>query len=136
MRRRTMPVLLGLVAAALLGSGTAGASSGLELSVATGELARVRADSTSITFTDSARISSANCQVQTTRSLHRTIRKSTGFLYGVLTDVRFRNCSGGQITAIAATLPWHSSFQSFAGTLPNPTSLRYALAGVSILVEV
>ncbi|MGN6189507.1 MAG: hypothetical protein ACTHOE_11445 [Conexibacter sp.] len=44
-------------------------------------------------------------------------------------------CREGSATILAETVPWEVTYQSFSGTLPNITSVRYALLGAAFQVE-
>ena len=44
-------------------------------------------------------------------------------------------CSEGNATILAESLPWEVTYQSFSGTLPTITGVRYALIGAAFQVE-
>jgi len=63
------------------------------------------------------------CHVTLEGSLHsRTIRKVEGTLIGYITRVQTGQCNLGT-TILTETLPWHISYISFSGTLPEITLL-------------
>jgi hypothetical protein len=76
-----------------------------------------------------------NCQVTLEGSLHaRTIAKVAGSLIGYITAARLGPCSSGRATILTETLPWHARYKSFAGTLPNITSVRIDVINASFRV--
>lgn len=69
------------------------------------------------------------CQVTLEGSFHaRTITKSVGTLVGAVTRVDIKNetCTNG--TAVVRNLPWHITYEGFAGTLPNITQVFLLLS--------
>lgn len=90
------------------------------------------------------------CQITLEGSFHsRTIVKSVGTLIGYITAARSKNesCTGGRmwlyngterlgVTTLETSLPWHVTYEGFAGTLPNITSLRILFRGVRLLTEI
>jgi hypothetical protein len=78
----------------------------------------------------------ARCAVTLEGSFHsRTITKTTNALLGYVTRAIVGPCSAGAATVLTATLPWHITYQSFAGTLPNITRVRILLVNASFLIE-
>jgi hypothetical protein len=82
------------------------------------------------------------CEVTLHSSLHRTIAKTVGALAGFLTEVRIGACGpdGGvtrvnSVTILPANLPWHLTYVSFAGTLPDITSIRLETVRSEFLIE-
>jgi hypothetical protein len=76
------------------------------------------------------------CEVTLEGSLHsRTIAKSGGSLIGYITRADLGPCSSGAATILRETLPWHVRYKSFAGTLPNITSMRIDVINSSFRVR-
>jgi hypothetical protein len=76
--------------------------------------------------------SNASCPVTLQGSFHsRTMAKVANALIGFVSRASVRgqssagNCTGGTATVLQASLPWHLTYRSFSGTLPN-------ISGVSI----
>jgi hypothetical protein len=74
-------------------------------------------------------------------SLHgRTLAKSAGTLIGYIMRARTSRCSVGTAVLLspedgqATTLPWHIRYDSFSGTLPNITRVRWHIVGLSYRV--
>lgn len=44
-------------------------------------------------------------------------------------------CTGGSITMLTATLPWHLQYESYQGTLPRMTSIAVRLVNANIEIE-
>jgi len=107
-----------------LATGAAGANRSIVLSPAEGELGRVEARSTALTFTDPEASFSLICEVTRTLRLNRSIAKTAGVQVGSVTAVEVRNCRGGAIKFLTETLPWRITYVSFAGTLPAISELR------------
>ncbi|MFL5909756.1 MAG: hypothetical protein ACJ768_04200 [Gaiellaceae bacterium] len=67
----------------------------------------------------------------------RTVAKRVGAVIGrvIRADVRgglaAGECTNGSVRANTETLPWDIAYDSFAGTLPNITSVRLSLVGAS-----
>lgn len=138
MHNRSHMLLAALIAALIalsLAATSASASRGLELSVAEGSLGRVRHDYTALTFSEPGAAFRVICEFTRTVSLHRSIGKSAGTLVGLVNEIAVRNCRGGTIILLTATLPWHIRYVSFTGTLPNITSLRLQTTDVAILFQ-
>jgi hypothetical protein len=65
----------------------------------------------------------------------RTFTKVSGSLLGFVTRAIMNEAAcRGSATArvLAETLPWHVRYDSFEGTLPNITGLRYQIIGMAI----
>jgi hypothetical protein len=74
------------------------------------------------------------CRVTLEGSFHSaTIRKIAGTLIGAITKgiVDSNNCRGTnephRLTIQQETLPWHLTYESFSGTLPNITAIQFLL---------
>lgn len=74
------------------------------------------------------------CQFTLEASLHsrRAITKVGGVLVGYLTSANVGTCAEGQATVLRETLPWHLRYGSFAGTLPNITSVSLDIVGFAL----
>ncbi len=71
------------------------------------------------------------CEVKLSGSYHsRTIAKVTTTLIGYITEGTVLRCARGSATINQGSLPWHRRYNSFAGTLPNITSVREVISGV------
>lgn len=76
------------------------------------------------------------CPLTIEGSFHsRTIAKVVGTLTGFVTRAITGACSVGSATLLTETLPWHSRYQGFTGTLPNITSLTANVIGVSMRIR-
>lgn len=79
----------------------------------------------------------ARCPLTLSGSFHaRTFTKVRELLVGYVNAAQTSICTGGEATVLTATLPWHLTYQSFAGTLPAITSVRYSLIGFSMNIHV
>lgn len=93
---------------------------------------------TRLIFSESGGGFPINCPVTLEGSFHsRTFAKTRDLLGGFITNAVVNNaaCSEGHATILRASLPWHVTFQSFTGTLPNITSVRYNLIGAAFQIE-
>jgi len=126
--------LLAVVTVALaLAAASASASERLELLPYEGTLGSVRASGT-YTFTNEGGTVYTACPLTLTGSLHRTITKTRGALAGFINSVSVGSCTEGA-TLTTLSLPWHISYESFRGTLPNISSIRLKTNGVAMLVR-
>jgi hypothetical protein len=65
------------------------------------------------------------CQVTMEGALHaRTFAKVFESLVGYITAARLGPCSAGSLTILTETLPWHTRYESFIGTLPQILFVR------------
>ena len=70
------------------------------------------------------------CEVKLSRSFHaRTFTKTVNSLIGYITEGTVLRCARGSATINQASFPWHLRYRSFAGTLPNITSLSDTVTG-------
>lgn len=135
MRNTTKLVFAGLAATMLL-SFTVGSASARRFEVSEqGFLARW---SPLIFRTGSTRTS---CPVTLEGSFHsKTLSKVCGQLIGYVTTAQVGTgeppCQGGTARALTETLPWHILYVSFAGRLPNITSIRIKLIGARFQINV
>jgi hypothetical protein len=67
--------------------------------------------------------------------LERTSTKVRDALAARITSANVGTCQEGSATILSASLPWEVTYQSFTGTLPNITGVRYALLGAAFQVE-
>jgi len=80
-----------------------------------------------------------SCPVTLEGSIHSaTISKVLGSLVGNVTRATIgeASCRGGRATISQASLPWHITYEGFAGTLPRITSITLLLRGVNFTIEV
>jgi hypothetical protein len=78
------------------------------------------------------------CPVTLEGSFHSaTLSKVSGQLIGYVTQGRVNEpaCTGGNARVEAASLPWHTLFISFSGTLPIISSVRLSLINATFEVE-
>lgn len=102
-----------------------GGASARNLSISSQTL---RATWTSVSFTAPAASVNVRCQMTLEGSFHsRTIAKVAGALVGYITRAGFTACSGTDWRVLTETLPWHTTYQGFSGTLPGITSIRTTL---------
>lgn len=67
--------------------------------------------------------------------LERTATKVRNALAARITAATVGTCQEGGGTILAMSLPWEVTYQSFTGTLPNITGVRYALIGAGFQIE-
>src|SRR5215218_2044238 len=80
-----------------------------------------------------AGVGTIECAMTLEGSLHtRTITKTTGLLMGLMTRATVGVCARGSATVNTATLPWHDTYGSFVGTLPNITRINQTVVGGQI----
>jgi hypothetical protein len=70
-------------------------------------------------------------EVIITKVVHRLI----GLIRHVTPPAPTEPCVGGTATALAETLPWHLTYEGFAGTLPNITSMTLLVVGAAFNVR-
>jgi hypothetical protein len=117
------------IAIGLLAAGTAGASRGISAGTTS-----TRLTSRAYTFNSPEFEAPIVCRVEYTISVHRTIAKSSGTLFGFVTAIRVDECRNGVMIPLPAGLPWHITYISFSGVLPNITSLRLQINGAAWLL--
>lgn len=126
-------LLLGALLLAVTLGAMASAALGQRLSVSN---RNIRVVWETFAFTSSA--GSVVCGVTMEGSLHaNTITKTRGSLVGYITRVPTPSGCLFEDHAIPlpASLPWHIRYDSFNGTLPAITGIRFALVNASIRVE-
>jgi hypothetical protein len=89
------------------------------------------------TFTNGS--GSVSCEViELIGTLHsRTITKTAGLLVGHVTEASVRvreRCSGGEAIIHGEGLPWHLTYSSFTGTLPNISGIHFRIIGLQVAV--
>lgn len=119
-----------LVALSLICTGIASASNGLQPSPTSTTFRSAR-----LTFADGSGSFRIVCEVALAIELHSSIAKVERVLAGNVTEASMTNCSGGVLRVLSGSLPWHITFVSFEGTLPNITSVRLRINGYSYLQE-
>jgi hypothetical protein len=67
--------------------------------------------------------------------LERTSPKVRNQLAARITTATVGACQEGNGTILAMSLPWEVTYQSFTGTLPTITGVRYALVGAAFQIE-
>ncbi|HXE43872.1 MAG TPA: hypothetical protein VN635_01625 [Conexibacter sp.] len=137
MRNRGAPlatVLLAVMALMVLAGG-ASANRGIALGVSEGELGRVQARSSAITFTDATVSFRITCEVTGTLRLNSSIAKTAGAAVGTVTEVTVRNCIGGGVRMLTESIPWRVNYVSFSGTLPNIREVRVEIVSFALLIE-
>jgi len=78
----------------------------------------------------------ATCPITLGGSLEvGSLVKRAGTRFGVVSEVRSGTCSRGAVTVLTETLPWAMTYTSFAGTLPNISSITVNLIGLAMRVE-
>jgi hypothetical protein len=78
------------------------------------------------------------CPLTLEGSFHSAIiEKVSGALIGYVTNAQIRVsvCTGGSVTILSETLPWHIRYDRFMGTLPNITGIRIQLVGAALAIE-
>lgn len=123
--------LFAIVGATMLLGALASAASARNLSTSNQTL---RASFREVRFT--LPFGTVNCSITVEGSFHqRTQAKVAGSLVGYITRGDLGTCSSGRVTVLRETLPWHIRYSSFSGTLPNITSLRANIIGVSFRIS-
>jgi hypothetical protein len=131
MRNRITTATAALAAALLLAlSVTASAS---RLSYSSREFRIIWA---SLTFSAAEGGPPITCPVTLEGSfLERTSAKVRNTLSARITRASLGTCQEGSATILSASLPWEVTYQSFTGTLPNMTGVRYSLIRAAFQVE-
>ena len=126
-------VVLAVCAVAAMG-GAAQANTRIGFSPTEGELSRVEARSSAITFTDPEGSFRITCEVIRTLRLNSLIAKTEGVEMGTVTAARLVNCSGGVVKLLTEP-PWRLTYVSFTGTLPNIREVRFEIRHFAFLIE-
>lgn len=80
-----------------------------------------------------------HCPVTLEGSFHsRTAAKTIGALAGFVTRAVINSaaCRGGHASILTETLPWHSTYEGFTGTLPRITGVRFLLGEADFRMEI
>jgi hypothetical protein len=134
MRLRCKLLLAGL-AVSLLMSFAVGSASANRISVTNKQ---IRATWSNLRFADNGGTGRMTCQVTLEGSFHSaTLRKIRGALMGYITSaiVHSTSCTGGSTTILNESLPWHVTYDSFTGVLPNITGIIILLHSLAFAVE-
>lgn len=76
------------------------------------------------------------CELTLEGSFHSsTIAKVERTLIGYITRVDTAHCTTNT-TILRTNLPWHLTYESFTGTLPNITSRTWLVRNIELLIEV
>jgi len=123
--------LLAIAAATvLLGTLAATAAAGR---ISTSEL---RLTATFATAEFAGPFGTTRCPVTVEGSFHeRTTDKTAARLVGYITSDRLGACTAGSATVLTETLPWHITYSSFSGTLPNITAFNANIIGMSFIIR-
>jgi hypothetical protein len=129
-------ILAGLAASLLLGLGV-GSATADTLSFSN---VKFRITWAALNLHDGAEIS-VRCPVTFEGSFHSsTIRKRTGLLIGFITRAVVNGtsppCTGGRVTILRETLPWHMTYEDFVGVLPRIEAVVLLLRKYAYRVEV
>jgi hypothetical protein len=129
-RSKLLLAALTAVVALSLGAGTAAALRSIESSATA-----VAASGRAITFAGGG--SRVVCEVTLSLTLStRSISKVRGSRVGnTKATVNERACTGGRARPLNTAEGWVTNYFSFAGTLPNITSIRLELVGTAFLVS-
>ena len=142
--RTSVKLLLSALAASLLLAAAVGTASASRISVSN---QNIRVTWSRLTFEGGAAIV---CAVTIEGSFHtRTIEKVARSLIGAITKaiVNRASCTGGTGSTFngvetyngrvpANTLPWHVTYESFRGTLPNITAVNILLSRFRFGIEI
>lgn len=137
MRRLPKPILVVLIVTLLLATAVSTASA-TRISLSN---QNIRATFTSLEFVSEG-ATTIRCQVTLEGSFHaRTMTKVVRTLLGAVTKaaVKHEACTNGREVALNGvesyngtaspnTLPWHLTYESFTGTLPNISSINLLLS--------
>lgn len=76
------------------------------------------------------------CSLTLEGSLHSaTFTKTAGALVGFITRASVGPCASGSATILAASLPWHVQYESFAGVLPEIETTTTNVIGAAFQLE-
>jgi len=130
MRTRSKLVLIGFGATLLMAFAVGTASAG-RLSISS---QNITVSFNNLEFGTEG-LATFSCNFTLEGTLHsRTIVKQSETLIGFIRRVTTSNCRS-PTTILAATLPWHSRYVSFSGSLPDITLLTVKIVGVSFQVN-
>lgn len=135
MRTRTKLIFAALTATLLMSLAVSAASAN-RLSVSN---RNYRITWASLNLNDENGNTVIECAVTLEGSFHSaTIRKVPGALIGHVTRAIVKNetCTGGSATILQEKLPWHVTYDSFTGRLPNITGVKLLLHRTAFRVSV
>ncbi len=92
----------------------------------------------SLEFFNTVAAGTVKCPVTLEGSFHnRSIVKQAGLLVGYVTGATVANgvCTGGNATILSELLPWHLTYNSFIGTLPNITGVTLNLIRAGFIAD-
>jgi hypothetical protein len=124
-------LLLAALTAALVLAAAVSTASGTRLETSSQSIRTVW---TSLEFTGFGGLFGIRCPVTLEGTVHsRTISKVSGQLIGFITRASLgeASCSGGSVTTLPASLPWHLRYDSFRGALPRIEGVRIQIIGYS-----
>ncbi len=76
------------------------------------------------------------CDVRLLGEFHSTVMiKAWERLSGLIRHVEISECGGGIISILNESLPWHVKYESFTGSLPGISSVRFLLNRVAFLIQ-
>jgi hypothetical protein len=136
MRTRSRLILAGVAASLALGLAVSAASAG-RLSTSN---ARFRAVWAALNMGSFDNEISIRCPITLEGSFHSaTIRKTPGALMGAITKAVVNGaeppCTGGRLTILQESLPWHVTYASFRGTLPRIEEITFLARRYSYRAE-
>jgi hypothetical protein len=140
MHTRSKLLLAALTAALALTLGASAANASRSFSATNNTL--LTYVSPGLTFIGSPGGNSFICAVTLTASLHSVAAKVRGTLIGFVNGGRFERCRNNVFTAttiiplVSHALPWHITYNSFAGTLPRITFILMTINGAKLLLEI
>jgi len=125
MRRHVHARVFALIAALTLAGADQAAAESLSLSNSS-----FRVTWSSLSF--EAGVSPVRCPITLEGSFHSgTLLKVAGTLIGNVTRAAAGTCTSGTVTVLTETLPWHVKYASFAGALPNITTVNVSTVGAA-----
>lgn len=134
MRHTAQLLATAIAATTILALAVTGATAG-RLSVTNKQF---RAVWSSLELTNNVTSGTTKCPVTLEGSFHSaTIRKVARALIGYITRAFVSNtvCTGGRATINQETLPWHLTYESFSGTLPEIRSVTFLLIRASFILN-
>jgi hypothetical protein len=131
-------ILAALAATILLGLGVSSATA-RRLENSTQGFRVVWLLETPLEMSNNIGLETTRCGLTLEGTLHsRTFQKVSGSLIGYVTRAILHpaeRCTGGKASIFTESLPWHTRFLTFEGTLPTITSVSLALIGARFRVQ-
>jgi hypothetical protein len=129
MRTRSKLILAGLTASLIMGLAVELASAGR---ISTSNQ-RFRVTWSTLSVASLENEFSIRCPLTLEGSFHSaTVRKTRGALIGALTRATINGseppCTGGRLTVLQESLPWHVTWEGFRGTLPRIEAITFLLS--------